>query len=91
MGRLTGELRCAGVQMRLRERQNKGFENKLEQELVSAAAARHSEAMTVLGDAKTRACCASAGLDLRVMQRNSNYTESFRYSRSIESTTMAWT
>ena len=65
MGRLTGELRCAGVQMRVRERQNKGFENELEQELVSAAAARHGEALAVLGGAKVRACCASVGRDLR--------------------------
>ena len=55
MGRLTGELRCAVVQMRVRERQNKGFENELEQELVSAAAARHGEALAVLSGAKVRA------------------------------------
>ena len=45
----------------------KRFENELVQKLVLAAAARHGEALAVLGGAKVRACCASGGHDLRVM------------------------
>ena len=59
-------LLLAGV-MCVLERRNKCFENELEQELVSAAAARHGEALTMLGDAKARACWASMGRDLRVL------------------------
>ena len=43
----------------------KRFENELEQELVSDAAARHDEVLAVLGGAKVQACCASVGRDLR--------------------------
>ena len=50
-GRGIERLLLAGV-VCVRERQSKGFEN--EQELVSAAAARHGEAMPVLGDGKTQ-------------------------------------